>query len=782
MLSLLLELLVSIALCVALAYFTFLNVPVEAEEPGSTATASAGDGVSAMVGAAPSGALPGTGSDGAEYGHAYDPLLLLPHELPLYTSITRYVSLAEDTTLGIAYRWLLINGLHYSPREVYGERRLREWGYCYSSSVGGPSGGKDVDGALSGAGMRVSDRPSSAVAASLSSAGSAMAASLDSSRCSRRRLRRGAAAAAAAPPTPLRRESAHWVNVLIRCAAFLCLGGGTVKPEVWTDHLLYGAEKVLESVNVGYENRMRARAAQAHAVAAQLASAAHPSPPPHRASSQSAAPLLTAPRKPLLRIQLLELGSGLLGGTLRDVRRPPLSLHHGASDASGSSATPARATPPARRAATAAAAGSPGMAPSAAGFAHHHHHSNSSVSSDHRQQISSHAALYAPSSLLSSSVAGLSTAITDAVSSVTTRGTDSAHLSDPVAGAPVADYAGSCPLFTGGGGGASSAGAQLGVVLPRVEGDVISVEQAYSEGCHMRPPTPAASNSTPARALSAAASASPLPRASAAFQLRCFAVPLLYEDQRFHVRLGCCLPLGALLPVSLCVPPDVLTLNCAVAVHRVTFTGHLYAAFHGARVELSFPTAPLFRAVVKVMPDTSDASSGSGSVAEVSHHGGWGMRAAGGGGVHSGAAAAAATTAFTATYTQRNEATVVGGSSIDGGRDSYNAAARPPLPPQSGLYSSGSNASLSHHHRSGMSGGGGTSASGSCLNEHNEKVQEVVLLAVRRLIESLTYPKVLVGELVCRRPSGAGGTAEGGAEMQLQLRWTRQTASLPLCM
>ncbi|CAG9569630.1 conserved hypothetical protein [Leishmania major strain Friedlin] len=779
MLNLLLELLVSIALCVALAYFAFLNVPVEAEEPGSPAAASAGDGASAMVGAAPSGALPRTGSDGAEYGHVYDPLLLLPHELPLYTSITRYVSLAEDTTLGIAYRWLLINGLHYSPREVYGERRLREWGYYYSSSVGGSSGGKDIVGALSGAGMRVSDRSSSAVASSLSSAGSTMAASLDSSRCSRRRLRRGAAAAAAALPTPLRRESAHWVNVLIRCAAFLCLGGGTVKPEVWTDHLLYSAEKVLESVNAGYENRMRARAAQAHAVAAQLASAAHSSPPPDRASSQSAAPLLTASRKPLLRIQLLELGSGLLGSALRDVHRPPLSLHHGAGDASGSTATPSRAAPPARRAATAAVAGSPGMAPSATSFAYHHHHSNSSVSSDYRQQVSSHAALCAPSFLLSSSVAGLSTAITDAVSSMTTCGADSAHLSDPVAGAPVADYAGSCSLFTGGCGGASSAGAQLGVVLPRVEGDVISVEQAHSEGCHMRPPTPAASNSTPARAPSGAVSASPLPQASAAFQLRCFAVPLLYEDQRFHVRLGCCLPLGALLPVSLCVPPDVLTLNCAVAVHRVTFAGHLYAAFHGARVELSFPTAPLFTAVVKVMPDTSDASSGSGSVAKVSRHGGWGMRTAGGSGAHSGAAAAA--TAFTATYTQRNEATAVGGS-IARGRDSYKAAARPPLPPRSGLYSSSSNASLHHHHRSGMSGGGGASTSGSCLNEHNEKVQEVVLLAVRRLIDSLTYPKVLVGELVCRRPSGAGGTAEGGAEMQLQLRWTRQTASLPLCM
>ncbi|GET86276.1 hypothetical protein, conserved [Leishmania tarentolae] len=738
MLNLLLELLVSIALFTALGYFAFLNVPVEAEEPGPTAAASLGDGVPAMTGADPSGALPVPRSDGAEYGYAYDSVLLLPHELPLYTSITRYVSLAEGTMLGSAYRWILINGLHYSPREVYSERRVREWGYYSFSSAGGSSGAKDVDSSMRGAGMRVSECSPSAVAASPSFGGSAMAASLDPSRCSRRRLRRGAAAAAAAPPTPLRRESAHWVNILLRCAAFLCVGGGTVKPEVWTDRLLYGAEKVLENVKVGYENRMRARATQARAVASQLASsAARSSSPLDRASSKSSAPLFTVPRRLLLRIQLLELGSGLLGGTL-----------------------------PTRRAATAAIAGSLGTAPSATGFAYHH--GNSKVTSDYRQQISSHTTLYAPNSLLSSSVAGLRAGVTEAVSFATTRGADSARLSDSVAGASIADHAGTCPVFAGGGGGASSAGAQLGVALPRVEGDVISVEQAYTEACRMTPPTPAAVNQTsPARAPSVATSASPLPQAPGALQLRCFAVPLLYEDQRFHMRLGCCLPLGALLPVSLCVPPDVLTLNCAVAVQSVTFTGHLYAAFRGARVELSFPTAPLFTAVVKAMPDTSDVSSGSGSVAEVIHHGGWGMRATGGGGHHSGAAASA--TAFTATYTQHNKATVVGGSSVGEGRDSYNAARSSPSPSRPGPYSN-----------SGMSGG--ASRSGSCLNEHNEKVQEVVLLAVRRLIESLTYPKVLVGELVCHRPSDVRSTAEGSSEIQLQLRWSRQTASLPLCM
>ncbi|CAJ1017911.1 hypothetical protein Q4I30_001448 [Leishmania utingensis] len=750
MLHLLLELLVSIALCAALGYFALLNLPVESEEPGLTAAESAG------------ACHPGAVSDGAEHGHAYHPLLP-PQELPLYTLITRCVSLAEDTMLGVAYRWILINGLHYSPREVYGKRRLRERGYYYSSDASGPSSGKEVDYSVSGAGTRVGEHSSSAAAAPLSSAGSATAASVDSSRRFRRRLRRGAAAAAAVPPTPLRKESAYWVNVLLRCAAFLCLGGGTTKPEVWTDRLLYDAEKLLDSVNAGYENRMRAREAQACAAAPQSASATQLSPLLGRTSLQSATSLLTAPRKPLLRIQLLELGSGLLGCTPREVRRPALNFQHGAGDASGCSAIPTRAAPPARRAATAATPGSPGLVASATGFGYHH------------QQVGVRTALDPASTLLASSVANLSTATTDTISSGTTCGPGrAARLGDAVAGVSIADYTASCPLHAVGGGGASNAGAQHGVVLPRVEGDVISVEQPYSDSRHMMPPTLAA----PASQLSLRRSFA-LPQAPVASPLRCFAVPLLYEDQRFHVRLGCCLPLGALLPVSLCVPPDVLTLNCSVAVRRVIFTGHLYAAFHGARVELSFPTAPLFTAMVKAMPDTN----GGVSASEVSgHHGGWSMRASGGGGgdVHSEAAAA---TAFTAIHTARNEATAVHGTSIEEGRDSYSAAARPPLHLRSGMYSSSSgNAPFHHPYCSGSGGGGSASTSGSCMNESNEKVQEVVLLAVRRLIQSLTYPQVLVGELVCRRPSGDCGTAEGGAEKQLQLKWTRQTAVLPLRM
>ncbi|KAG5485461.1 hypothetical protein LSCM1_07545 [Leishmania martiniquensis] len=731
MLSLLWELLVSIAVCITLAYFALLSVPVEADEAESAAAVSVDGEVSARPGADADGAFPGTGHGEAAYDHTYKPLLLPPHKLPLYTTITRCVSLAEGTTLGVVYRWLLINGLRFSPREVYSERALREWGYGRSfNSFGRAIGGSDVNDSLGAAGR------------------------------SRRRLRQGTAAVAA-PPTPLRKESAHWVNVLIRCAAFLCLGGGTVKPEVWTDHLLYGAENVLDSVSAGYEKRMQVRAAEARGEAA-------PSVSPAQSSR-----FLTAPRKPLLRIHLLELGSGLLGGASRGVRHPPLSLHHSAGDAAGGSAAPPRAAAPVGHAAALAPARSPSIAASATEPSYHHHHSSSATSSGHCQQTKARAALDATSSLLSSSVAGLSTAIADAVSSVTTRGTDSARLGESVGGTSIAEYT-------------SSAGAQLGVVLPRVEGEVISVEQAYSDGIQKTPPAPAASHVASAHAPSAPASAmrpsSLLPQAPATSPLRCFAVPLLYEDQRFHLRFGCCLPLAALLPASLCVPPDALTLDCTVAVHRVIFSGHLYAAFHGSRVELSFPTAPLFTAVVKVMPDTNDASSVSGSVSEISHQGVWGMRTSRGSGAHTGAAAA---TAFTATYTACNEATAVGGSTIGGGRHLYDTVARPPLPLRPGLYSSSSNATF-HYHRSGVggrgSGGGGASGGGSCVTESNEKVQEVVLLAVRRLVQSLTHPKVLVGELVCQHPSGSGGAAEGGAETQLQLKWTRQTASLPLCM
>ncbi|KAG5510532.1 hypothetical protein JKF63_06829 [Porcisia hertigi] len=730
MLHLLLELVASVALCAVLVFFALLNAPVEAGVSESTAAESAGDSVSGMTGAAPTGAFPGSGGGEAEYSFADDPLLIPTHELPLYTLIIRCVSLAEDTTLGMAYRWLLINGFHYSPREVYGERPLREMGYYYSSSIGEPLDGGDGGDTRNSAGARSGEQAPSASAAT--------------SRRWRRRLRRGAAAAVAASPTPLRKESACWVNVLIRCAAFLCLGGGTVRPEVWTDHLLYGAEKVLHRVNVGHENRMRARVAQARAMATQSENVSQSLPMADRASLPSAAQPLTGPRKPLLRIQLLELGPGLLGGPPREVHRPPLNLRQGAGDASGSFTM------------------SSSTVASVTRFAYERQHRSNAMSSGHSQQPSAHTALDAANSLISPSVTGLSTAIAEAMSCVTTGGADSAHPIDPVAGASILEHASSSSLFAAGRGSSSTVSAQLGVVLPRVEGSVISVEKPYHGGGHETPPTLSVSHPTLARAPPAAASASPTStplRAPATSPLRCFAVPLLYEDQRFHVRLASCFPLGALLPLCLCVPPDVLTLNCAVAIRRIIFTGHLYAAFHGARVELSFPTAPLFTAVVKVTPETNSVSSGS-----VTYSG-----------------STTPSPAFTAINTTRNEATAVRASSIDRQLDWDDVPAHPPLPLRPGLYSS-SNMRACHNYHSGMSGGGGggggATTSGSCINERNEKLQEVVLLAVDRLIQSLTYPKVLVGELVCRGPSGDGGASE----RRLQLKWTRQTASLPLCM
>ncbi|KAK7196986.1 hypothetical protein NESM_000642000 [Novymonas esmeraldas] len=673
MLNLLLELVLSVAVCAALAYFAFLSAPAETEEPESPTFTRGPPSTAATAGQE----YPGDGAAAGQPGH--DPILLRPHELPLYTVIDRHVSLAEDAVLGVAYRWILINGLHYSPRELYSEPPLREWGREPLGCAGHPRAGDD--GAAAEAG------PSSSSSVAAGGAGRAV----DASRRSRRRLRRGPAAVAAAPPTPLRRESVHWVNVLLRCAAFLTLGGGTVRPEVWTDRLMYAAERASSGVNAGYDRRARARAAEMRAAAAQLASAAAQQTPLGRQSSSpsSSPPPLLAPRKQLLRVQLLELGSGLLGGPPRDARRPPLPAR-GLGDTTGAATTSGAAYAPVSMAslgtATTSSTGDAGAG-----------------------------------SFLMSSTATLSFAA-DA---------DGARVPDTILSAPASDLGG------GGGGG----GAHLGVVLPRVEGDVVSVEVPYGGGGCGSP---------------------------GAVPLRTFTVPLHYEDQRFHVRLGCCLPLGAVLPISLCVPPDVLTLDCAVSVRRLLFSGHLHAAFHGTRVELCFPTAPLFTAAVGAMPDAGSAGAGgsgaaAGAATDGSHYHGWGSRTAAAAAATA-AAAPATTRAFTATYTTRNEASAVGGASADTWRDPRGAAARPPLPPLSG-------------HFNNNSGGGGGGA--SCVYEGNEKVQEVVLLAVRRLVESITYPNVLAAELVC---SGSRDPSGGAAARHFDLRWTRQTATLPLRM
>lgn len=198
--------------------------------------------------------------------------------------------------------------------------------------------------------------------------------------------------------------------------------------------------------------------------------------------------------------------------------------------------------------------------------------------------------------------------------------------------------------------------------------------------------------------------------------LRCFTVPLYYEDSRFHVRLGCSLPLAALLPTigSVSIPPDVLALDCQVSIKRVMFVGSLYASFHGAVAELSFARAPQFSAVVDVTPPgTGGEAGGRGSATP-------------GAGVPS---------RFRATSTMRNVSTTSPGPP---------PSLLPPHPP---------------------------TPLGGCLTPRNEKVQEMVLLAIQRAVHSVTYPSVLV-----LRMKGSCRVEEDGG----WLSWSRGTATLPL--
>lgn len=851
MFSLLLELFISLVLCGVFAFFAFLNAPVDA---GATTTDDDGS-----VGA--------SAADGA-----CEPALLAPHELPLYSVLSTYVTLGEDTPCGIAYRWLLINALHYTPREVYSEAQLREWGSGVGNfgpaddetggSTSSSSNKKSVAASNSeeSSGMevnglqrygRASPSPSTASPSpSAAAAAGGCGSGNPTPRRSRRRHRRGGPLTATAPRTPTRHESAHWVNVVLRWAAFLCLGGGTVKPEVWTDHLLYHVEGMLGAVNAGYAEKMRARAAVVRLVASQLSNAGgQPSPSPQQQQqplhsslqeigssggggnvyacfppSTLPLPPFYAPRA-LVRVETLELGAGLLGGPAREVRRPQLSttadglLSGGGKRVDGAGALPgnvspslastAPANPPAAvvnplnsptLGAQSGPATSPTVAAAAATAAPLHSNSNGgsgtaasnspALSNTHPSKTtttttitatnttSPHAppphntaaAIAAASVLLPNSIAGLTSALANVVSSVTTAANAGGGGGGVGEGGVAGDY------------GASnmSAGAQLGVVLPRVEGDVISVEQPYANGETHTVATSAAS--------------------PPALPLRCFAVPLLYEDQRFHLRLGCCLPLGALLPVSLCVPPDVLTLDCAVAVRRVIFNGHLYAALHGAQVELSFPVAPQFTAVVEVMPDNASGGSGSTSASSNYHsypdadHLRYGMGA--------GVARTLGGHAFTAVNTTRNEVSAAreGGVGVGNAREAAGPSSLPPRPPRppssslpftprSGVYSTyANNFYKGLHSAAAMSSASSTitTTGTSSINERNEKVQEVVLLAVRRLIQSLTYPNVLAGQLVCEpavvaEGGDVNGSLGGGAVARtLAMRWQRTTAKLPL--
>ncbi|KEG12939.1 hypothetical protein DQ04_01321120 [Trypanosoma grayi] len=207
--------------------------------------------------------------------------------------------------------------------------------------------------------------------------------------------------------------------------------------------------------------------------------------------------------------------------------------------------------------------------------------------------------------------------------------------------------------------------------------------------------------------------------------LRCFVVPITYEDQRFALQLACHLPLLFGLPAALSIPADVLTLRCALSVRRVIFHGVLYAAFLDNMVELSFASEPQFTALF-------DAAS-----VNRHHH-------------------------PLNRWQQQQQQQQSARNSVRCAVPGEMNAALPPLTSAVG----GGAASLAHRSK--------------------EKLQEIVDLAVKRAVESITYPCVLQGHVgPPRKQTSPGATAEGNAPTNSLgdglVTWTLQKATLPLC-
>ncbi|KAH8605039.1 hypothetical protein ERJ75_001658200 [Trypanosoma vivax] len=216
------------------------------------------------------------------------------------------------------------------------------------------------------------------------------------------------------------------------------------------------------------------------------------------------------------------------------------------------------------------------------------------------------------------------------------------------------------------------------------------------------------------------------PRGGNNISLRCFAVPIAYEDQRFFLHLACNLPLLFSLPPILNIPPDVLTVRCALSVKRVILNSTLYAAFCGNTVELSFANQPRFTALFDVTPTTRHTTP----------HKPW-LASCG--------------------STVRCTASSVTGMSL------------PPRAPAASDYSA--------H--------GSSLGDMSRTDRSKDKLQEVVNLAVRRALESVTYPRVLRGRIgvsslapLQKAARSAETPAANGGGI---IKWSLEKASLPLC-
>ncbi|EKF30950.1 hypothetical protein MOQ_005220 [Trypanosoma cruzi marinkellei] len=269
------------------------------------------------------------------------------------------------------------------------------------------------------------------------------------------------------------------------------------------------------------------------------------------------------------------------------------------------------------------------------------------------------------------------------------------------------------------GGGAAS--PPIGAVLPRIgSAGIVSLEAPYSVSMHeITTEGGSTAATTPA--------AAPAVTLTMGVQhtLRCFSVPIIYEDHHFSLLLMCNVPLLFALPMELRIPADVLTLRCALSVRRVIFDGLLYAAFCGNLVELSFASEPQFTASFDVYSEKSCHRQ------QLQLHRPY--------------------------FSQASSC-----GSVRGAAAGERTASVPTLPP-----------SLA-----------GNTFSGG--NRFKEKLQEIVDLAVKRSLQSITYPCVLRGVVgPSRRPTSQDGTTGDDTSANSNddglLTWSLAKATLPLC-
>lgn len=285
----------------------------------------------------------------------------------------------------------------------------------------------------------------------------------------------------------------------------------------------------------------------------------------------------------------------------------------------------------------------------------------------------------------------------------------------------------------------------MGIALPRVAGDIASIEVPYFN--------PRSSGGSTDSSHTPPQSQQPMTLTAAPTPLRCFCIPIVYEDNRFLLRTACCLPLAGLLPAALAIPSDVLSIDCAVTVRRISFHGALYAAFHGGAVELSFPAAPQFTAVVELQrPAARGGRMASSATTTAAYLAGSAMR----GRVHQ------------PLQQQGQSPRPTAGSTAA-------ALGMPPLAPAAALA-----AQQQQQQPPGVSPqlmrsstAAAAAAAPTPALEQGDKIQALALLAVQRAVASVTYPNVLAGRV--RRPSERNGG--GGGDL---MAWSRGQASLPL--